>query len=254
VNIEQVIDEFWQCARRGVYGPSGWKGRLDREQAYRVQLGMLERHVAAGDRHAGWKVGLTAKAMQIQQGVHEPVFGFLLGSGERVSDVIFRYADLVNPGFENELCLTIGTTLRGPGVTVEQARSVLSGMAPALEIIERRGDFAGDLNLALADNAQQKAFVAGPVIPVPASFDFAAVTVHVTVNGAATESARGSEVMGTPAASVGWLANKLAEFGLSLEAGMRVMSGSFTKQYGLSAGDRIQAEFVPVGTVTACFV
>lgn len=251
---EAMIDAFWECAGRGIYGPPEWKGRLGREDAYRVQLGMLERYVRKGDRHAGWKVGLTAKAMQAQQGVHEPVFGFLLASGERPSGTRFRYADLIHPGFENELCLTVGRTLRGPGITTEQAAAALSGMAPALEIIERRGDFAGDLNLALADNAQQKAFVAGAVTPVPPAFDLAAVSVDIVVNGTHCERAMGTEVLGTPAASIAWLANKLAEFGLSLEAGMRVMSGSFTRQYELKAGDRIEARFTPVGSATAEFV
>jgi 2-keto-4-pentenoate hydratase len=78
--------------------------------------------------------------------------------------------------------------------------------------------------------------------------------VEVVVNGAAAERALGSEVLGTPAASVAWLANKLAEFGLALEAGMRVMSGSFTRQYLLDPGARIEARFTPVGTVRAEFV
>lgn len=254
MNHETATEAFWEAARRGVYGPPEWKGRLSREQAYRVQLGILERHVRASDRQAGWKVGLTAKAMQAQQGVHEPVFGFLLATGERASGTRFRYADLIHPGFENELCLTIGRTLRGPGITVGAAAAALSQMAPALEIIERRGDFAGDLNLALADNAQQKAFVTGAAIPVPPGFDLAGVSVDVVVNGTQTERAMGSEVLGTPAASVAWLANKLAEFGLSLEAGMRVMSGSFTRQYELKPRDHIEARFTPVGTVAAEFV
>jgi 2-keto-4-pentenoate hydratase len=254
VNIEAAIDAFWESARRGIYGPPEWKGRLTREQAYAIQLGMLARHVRDGDRHAGWKVGLTAKAMQLQQGVYEPVFGFLIASGERASGTRFRYAELIQPGFENELCLTMGTTLRGPGITTAQAAAAISAMAPALEIIERRGDFAGDLNLALADNAQQKAFVTGPAVPMPAGFDLAAVTVDVAVNGAHSERALGTEVLGTPAASVAWLANKLAEFGRGLDAGMKVMSGSFTRQYTLQGGERVEARFVPVGTVVAEFV
>jgi 2-keto-4-pentenoate hydratase len=90
-------------------------------------------------------------------------------------------------------------------------------------------------------------------VPVPPAADLAAVSVEVHVNGAAVERALGREVLGTPAASAAWLANKLAEFGLALEAGMRIMSGSFTKQYPLAAGDRIEARFVPIGTVTAEF-
>jgi len=142
VSIDQAIDAFWQCARQRTAPGPEWMKRLSREEAYRVQLGVLARHVAAGERQAGWKVGLTSKAMQIQQKVHEPVLGFLLASGEQPSGTRFQYADLINPGFENELCLTVGRTLRGPGVTNDQAQAALSAMAPAFEIIEKRGDFA----------------------------------------------------------------------------------------------------------------
>jgi 2-keto-4-pentenoate hydratase len=254
MSIDQAIDAFWQCARERKAPPAEWMKRLSREDAYRVQLGMLARYVRAGEHQAGWKVGLTSKAMQIQQGVHEPVLGFLLASGERPSGIRFQYADLINPGFENELCLTVGTTLRGPGVTTERAQAALSAMAPAFEIIEKRGDFAADLNVSLADNAQQRAYVTGPPVAVPAGFDLAKVSVEVLVNGAAAERALGSEVLGTPAASVAWLANKLAEFGLTLEAGMKVMSGSFTRQYPLHRGDRIEARFDPAGPVRAEFL
>ena len=251
---DQAIDAFWACARGRTAPPSEWMRRLSREDAYRVQLGVLARYVQAGERQAGWKVGLTSRAMQIQQKVHEPVLGFLLQSGEKPSGTRFAYADLINPGFENELCLTVGTTLRGPGVTTEQAQAALSAMAPAFEIIEKRGDFAADLNVSLADNAQQRAYVTGGAVPVPARFDLATVAVELAINGAVAERALGREVLGTPAASVAWLANKLAELGLALEAGMKVMSGSFTRQYPLGRGDRIEARFDPAGPVRAEFV
>ncbi|MCY1506393.1 2-oxo-hepta-3-ene-1,7-dioic acid hydratase [compost metagenome] len=54
--------------------------------------------------------------------------------------------------------------------------------------------------------------------------------------------------------SVLWLANKLAEFGLALEAGMQVMSGSFTRQYSASQGMRVQSSFDRFGTVAANFI
>jgi 2-keto-4-pentenoate hydratase len=252
--VEEATEAFWTCARSRT-APSGeWMKRLSREEAYRVQLGVLARYVQAGERHAGWKVGLTSKAMQIQQNVHEPVLGFLLASGEKPSGIRFQFADLIGPGFENELCLTVGRTLRGPGVGTAQAQAALSAMAPAFEIIEKRGDFAADLNVSLADNAQQRAYVTGGSVPVPSGFDLATVALELTVNGAVAERARGREVLGTPAASIAWLANKLAEFGLALEAGMKVMSGSFTRQYPIARGDRIEARFDPIGPVRAEFV
>ena len=53
--------------------------------------------------------------------------------------------------------------------------------------------------------------------------------------------------------SVVWLANKLAEFGLGIEAGQVIMSGSFTRQYVITDGIAIQSRFSPFGTVTARF-
>jgi 2-keto-4-pentenoate hydratase len=252
VSVTAALDAIWSGHRRGQHHPAEWQGRLSMVEAYQVQLGLLERYVSAGDGHAGWKVGLTAKAMQEQQRVHEPVFGFLLESGHRDSGAVFAHGELIQPGFENELCIAMGRTLAGPGVSLEQARVAIATVAPALEIVERRGDFTADLHLALADNAQQRAFVTGPG-RAPGDLDLAAVTVDVLVNGAHRERARGAEVLGTPVASIAWLANKLAEFGRRLEAGARVMSGSFTRQYGLAAGDRVEARFDPLGPVRAEF-
>jgi len=222
------------------------------DQGYRAQLELLARCERAGERQAGWKVGLTARAMQVQQGVHEPVFGFLLESGQRPSGVVFDFSALIRPGFENELCITLGSPLAGPGVTLEQARAAVSHVAPALEIIEKRGDFGADLALSLADNAQQKAFVTGAAVPLGA-LELAEVTLELAVNGVPQERARGAEVLGTPIASIAWLANKLADFGRRLETGSRVMSGSFTRQYEIARGDAVEARFEPLGPVRAEF-
>ena len=152
MSVTAALDAIWSGHRRGQHHPPEWQGRLTTMvEAYHVQLGLLGRYVGAGDRHAGWKVGLTAKAMQEQQRVHEPVFGFLLESGHRDTGVVLDFGELIRPGFENELCITVGRTLAGPGVTLEQARAGIATVAPALEIVERRGDFTADLHLALAD-------------------------------------------------------------------------------------------------------
>ena len=253
IDLDTAADTICSEAQRGVHYPAEWRGKLSMPDGYRVLLKILDQYVRPGVGLAGWKVGLTAEAIQRQFGVHEPVFGLLLKSGSRPSGTVFQFNDLIQPGFENELCLTIGTTLRGPGVTLEQARAAISAVAPALEIIERRGDLAGDLGLTLADNAQQKAFVTGPSIAPPGGFRLSEATVEVLVNGQSMERASGAEVMGDPAASIAWLANKLAEFGYSLEAGMVVMSGSFTRQYSLAVGDRVEARFDPFGSVSAEF-
>lgn len=253
MDLDAVIESVWEKAQRGLHYPPELRGKLSTPEAYRVQFGLLARHLVRGEVQAGWKVGLTAKAIQAQVGVHEPVLGFLLASGARASGVVFRFADLIEPGIENELCLTVGTPLQGPGVTTARARAAIVAAAPALEIIERRGDFAADFNLSLVDNCQQKAFVTGEARPLGHDVRLPEATVEVVVNGVSMERAGGAEVMGDPAASVAWLANKLAEFGLRIEAGMRIMSGSFTRQYHPARGDRVESRFTPFGAMRADF-
>ncbi len=253
-DITEATESIWQAWQRGVHYPPAWRGRLSMRQGYEVQLGILQRLLAKGERHAGWKVGLTAEAMRIQHGVHEPCFGFLLESANRASDAALMLDQLTQPGFENELCVMLGTTLRGPGVTTEQARGAIAQVQPALEIVEKRGDFAADLPATMADNAQQKYFITGAPIALDASNRLlGAASVEVFVDGTPIAQASGKEVMGDPAASVAWLANKLSEFGLALEAGKRVISGSFTKQFPIAGPAAIEARFTPFGVVRAQF-
>jgi 2-keto-4-pentenoate hydratase len=252
-DVEGAIEALWVSLQRKEYFPAAWRGRLTMEEGYRAQLGLLARHIAMGERQAGWKVGLTSRATREQIGVHEPVMGFLLGGAQRSSGISLPFASLMGPCVENELCLTLGRTLRGPGVTTTQARAALSRVAPAFELVEWRGEFAGDLPLALTDNCQQTMFITGDTLSLPLDANLAETELEVWVNGALAERASGQEVMGDPAASVAWLANKLAEFGLTLEAGMQVMSGSFTKQVRLAPGMRVEARFTPFGEVVASF-
>jgi 2-keto-4-pentenoate hydratase len=253
IDIEAVTESMWAHTMRRSYFPQEWKGRLTVDQAYRVQLGLLARWEARGERLAGWKVGLTAPVIQRQFGMHEPVMGFLLESGHRESGAAFRHGELIAPGFENELCLTVGAPLQGPGVMLDQARAAIVAVQPAFEIIEGRGDFRADLTLALTDNSQQKAFVTGPASRLPVGWEPAQTTVEVLINGRPVDQAVGNEDTGHPVRAVAWLANKLATFGRRIEAGHRIMSGSFTKQYPIARGDRIETRFTPFGTVQAVF-
>ncbi|MGB3071487.1 MAG: fumarylacetoacetate hydrolase family protein [Ottowia sp.] len=256
MNTEAIADALWQAMQEGRHMPPEWAGKFSLQQGYAVQLALLSRRIATGDRQSGWKVGLTAEAMRVQQQVHEPCFGYLLESGRHPSGQTYRFADLIEPGFENELCLTIGKTLQGPGITLEEVMDAVTHASPALEIVEVRGPFAGNLPLAMADNAQQKAYVTGPAVALTASNRaLADAEVTVDINGETSETASGSAVMqGGGMLSVVWLANKLSEFGLSLEAGMQVMSGSFTRQYRAVAGMQVRSSFTPFGTVSAEFV
>ena len=246
--LAAAVGEFEAARMRGEYFPAAWFGRLSLDDAYRIQLALIDRR--NGARRVGWKVGLTAKAIQQQFGVHEPVFGCLLADGRLDSGHVFRADELISPGFENELCIVMGSDV-APGATAEDVAAAIDRVHPAFEIIETRGDLTRQLALALADNAQQKAFVVGPAVDRAALPPLDEVTVSVRINGAEVATADGSAVLGHPCNSIAWLAGKLAQFGERVRAGDTIMSGSFTRQFPLNKGDRIEAAFAGIGTVGA---
>jgi 2-keto-4-pentenoate hydratase len=252
--LDKVVDEFWTARGRGVYFPPGWHDRLDLDDAYRIQLALVGRRCTAGIAHIGWKVGLTAKAIQEQFRVHEPVFGCLLSEGRIESGHRFRYDELIAPGFENEICVVLGRDLAGMKLGIEDVARAVDRCHPALEIIETRGDLTGQLSLALADNAQQKFFVIGPPVSLSDALDLSRIGARVRVNDTEVGAGRGDAVLGHPLRSVAWLAGKLAPYGRRLRAGDHIMTGSFTRQFPIARGDRIRTEFEGVGVVEAAFV
>jgi 2-keto-4-pentenoate hydratase len=245
--LAAAVAEFAAARSRGEYFPRAWFDRLSLDDAYRLQLALLDRR---GARRTGWKVGLTATAIQQQFQVHEPVFGCLLSDGRLASGHVFRHGELIAPGLENELCIVMGRDL-APGATRDDVAAAVARVHPAFEIIETRGDLTRQLALALADNAQQHSFVLGPPVERAALPPLDQVTVSVRINGAEVAAADGSAVLGHPYNSVAWLAGKLVQFGERVKAGDYIMSGSFTRQFPLNAGDRIEAAFAGIGTVAA---
>jgi 2-keto-4-pentenoate hydratase len=242
---QAAIDSFWAARARGVYFPSEWFDRLTLDQAYRIQLGLIARRCANGERHIGWKVGLTAKPIQEQFGFHEPVFGCILESQQ--SGHAFARNELISPGFENELCLQVNRDLAGD-ISMSDARAAIDVVYPSLEIIETRGDLSAQIAVALADNAQQKTIILGKPIPL-GDMKLDAIVATIQINGETVATGRGDAVLGNPLNSVMWLARKLPEFGRGIRAGDLIMSGSFTRQFPIAHGDRIRADFAGIGAV-----
>src|SRR4051794_6911321 len=244
-NEAEAVEAFWQARQRGEYAPTAYYDRLHIDDAHRVQLGLIARRVAQGERQIGWKVGLTAKAIQQQFGFHEPVFGCVLETVP--SGHIFPAGSLIKPGFECELCMRLDRDLP-PGADLPAARAAVGVVYPALEIIETRVPMT-QIPCAMADNAQQKTCVLGAPAPLPASPETVLCTVRI--NGEEAATGTGDAVLGNPLNSLVWLAGKLASYGRSLRAGEIVMAGSFTRQFPIAPGDSIQVAFAGVGVVEA---
>lgn len=254
MTVDEAIEIKWQGLQAGDHAPNALQGKLSLNEAYQVQLGVLEHYKANGEKQAGWKIGLTADAIRQIYDTNDPAFGFLLERNAYASGHRFSYADIVNPAIESELCFTLGDTLRGPGVTREQALNAVSAVAPSFEVVSLQVKMAEDLPLGIADNVSQWGYVTDTAVaPYPKNLALGEVTAEVKTDGATIANLLGADVIDDQLQSLAWLANQLAVFGRALEAGQRVITGSFTKPLPIKRGERWETHFSSVGTVSATF-
>jgi 2-keto-4-pentenoate hydratase len=245
IDVQGAIEDFWTARSHGEYLPAAYFDRLSLDEAYRIQLALIERRCAAGERQIGWKVGLTSKAIQQQFGFHEPCFGCILET--RPNGHVFAAGELITPGFEAELCMQLSRPLAGE-VSLDEVRAAVAVVHPSFEIIETRGDPA-QIALMLADNAQQRSVILGEPVAFTPGLALDQVEARVELNGAVVATGVGAAVLDHPLNSIAWLARKLGEYGRSLQAGELVMTGSLVRQFPLAPGDRARANFSGIGAV-----
>lgn len=254
MTVDEAIEIKWRGIQDGNHSPQELHGKLSLREAYQVQLGVLENYQAGGETQAGWKIGLTAEAIRQLYSTSEPAFGFLLASNAYASGHRFSYADIVNPAIESELCFTLGETLRGPGVTRDQALNAVSSVAASFEVVSLQVKMADDLPLGIADNVSQWGYVTHTALaPYPKELALGEITAEVKTDDNVIATLIGAEVIDDQLQSLAWLANQLAEFGRALEAGQCVITGSFTKPLPIKQGESWETSFSSVGSVSATF-
>ena len=235
---------------------SGQDGSLTIDDAYAISLDILGRRLADGERVVGKKIGVTSKAVQDMLGVHQPDFGFLTDrmwiEGGRID---IAATGLIQPRAEAEIAFILRAPLKGPGVTAEQVIAATESIAPCFEIVDSRiADWKIGIIDTVADNASCGVFVLGEARADPAAHDLPALHVTVTKNGEPLSEGYGSAVQGSPAAAVAWLANTLGAYGVTLEAGDVILSGSLVPLAPAKAGDVFEMELHGIGRCAARFV
>jgi len=255
MNIQEATNTLWQSAQQWTSPATALQKTLTLADAYRVQLGILARWQEAGEKLGGWKIGLSAEGARKMFGLQAPISAYLLASRHFSSGHTFTLASLGKPIIESELCFTIGQKLSGPGVTREQVLAAVSAVAPAFEVVDMRTDMRADMPLGVADGVAQWGYVTGAAIaPYPKDLDLGQVQVEMKRNSEVVEHVTGKDAIDNQLDSIAWLANHLADYGLALEPGQRIMSGSFTKPTPIAKGDRWESSFSGVGNVSATFI
>ncbi|GAB5487248.1 MAG: fumarylacetoacetate hydrolase family protein [Parasphingorhabdus sp.] len=223
--------------------------------AYAISLDFLKRRQAEGETVVGKKIGVTSKAVQDMLGVHQPDFGFLTGPMHVVGDIDVDAKALIAPRAEAEIAFVLKDGLNGPGVTAEDVVAATEYIAPCFEIVDSRiEDWKIGIVDTVADNASCGVFILGDDHADPREHDLPNLKVTVAKNGEPLSEGLGSAVQGNPAQAVAWLANTLGEYGVTLDAGDIILSGSLVPLEPAVKGDVFEMELHGVGGCVAKFI
>ena len=228
---------------------------------YAIQRAWVALEVADGRVIKGRKIGLTSRAMQQSSQIDEPDFAPLMDDMFFANGGDIPSNRFIAPRIEVELAFILGKPLKGPGVTLFDVLSATEWVTPAIEIIDARIEQFDRETKAprkvfdtISDFAANAGIVLGGRPVRPDAVDLRWVGAMLFKNGVIEETGLAAAVLNHPAHGVAWLANKIAPYDEQLNAGEVVLGGSFTRPTTAIAGDTLQADYGPLGTVSFRFV
>lgn len=252
--LAQLLYDAWR-ARRTVPPLRTTHPWLTIDDAYAISLGFIAQRTAAGERIVGKKIGVTSKAVQDMLGVHQPDFGFLTDAMHVPDGGTIAIGErMIQPRAEAEIALILKDRLEGPGIEPTDVLAATDSVAACFEIVDSRID-RWDIRIidTVADNASCGLFVLGAERVSPSDLDLAALEVRVRKNGAPLSRGFGSAVQGSPLAAVAWLANTLGRYGVTLDAGDVILSGSLVPLENARPGDLFELDLDRLGSASVRF-
>lgn len=229
--------------------------------AYAIQNAWVSHKVKNGRTVRGHKVGLTSRAMQLASNINEPDFGVLLDDMFYTDGAQLPFERFIVPRVEVELAFVLGSDLKGPDVSLTDVLRATEYVIPALEIIDARFHQIDPETKAtrkvldtISDNAANAAIVTGGRPVSVDDVDLRWVGAGLLRNGIIEETGLAFGVLNHPGNGIVWLANRLAQVGVSLKAGQVILSGSFTRPVFAERGDVFCADYGSLGTINCRFV
>ena len=224
------------------------------DDAYRISLRLLENRLAKGEKVIGKKIGVTSQAVMDMLNVHQPDFGFMTDAMRHDGDMPISQL-LIQPRAEGELAFILKKDLVGPGVTMADVIAATEAIVPCFEVVDSRiHDWKIKIQDTVSDNASCGLFTINESAAInPDGFDLSTCVMTVTKNGKEISRGLGSAAMGNPAICVAWLANTLGEFGIKLNAGDVILSGSLVPLEPVQAGDSMTVSVEGIGACSVNF-
>jgi 2-keto-4-pentenoate hydratase len=224
------------------------------DEAYYIQLQNIKKKLVEGQKIVGKKIGLTSVAVQKMLGVDEPDYGHLLDSMVVENGGTIDIKTMLQPKIEGEIAFILKKDLNGPNVTVLDVLQATDYVVPAIEIVDSRvQDWKIKLQDTVADNASSGLVVLGGKPTKIEDIDLELIGMVLMQNGEVTNTGVGAAALGNPASCVAWLANRLADYDITLKAGEVILSGALSSMVVARSGDNFTARFAHLGQVSVNF-
>ena len=255
--IERYGDELYQALtdRRAVDPLTDREPGITIEDAYRIQLRMIQRRLDAGETIIGKKIGVTSKIVMQMLNVDQPDFGQMTSGMVFNEGEAIRADSMIAPRAEAEVAFVLKSDLQGPGVTTADVLRATDFVLPCFEIVDSRiKDWKIKIQDTVADNASCGVLTLGGVRKSPRQLDLALAGMVLEKNGDVVSTSTGAAVQGSPANAVAWLANTLGRLGIGLKAGEVILSGSQSPLVPVKAGDSLVCSVGGLGGTSVRFI
>jgi len=233
---------------------------MDISDAYKVQSAWMDIKKEEGRSVAGYKIGLTSRAMQKSMNITEPDYGTLLDDMVFEESTEIEAAAFLDPKIEVELAFFLKEPLFGENISVNDVLNATDYVVPALELIAARTfrtnpttGYKRNVRDTISDNAANGGVIVGGLPVRPDAIDLRWIGAMMFRNGVIEESGVSGAVLNHPAKGIAWLAKKYAPHGISLEPGQIILSGSFTRPVPVRQGDTFTVDYGELGTVSCYF-
>ncbi|MCW5258960.1 2-oxopent-4-enoate hydratase [Verminephrobacter eiseniae] len=255
--IQRHGDELYQSlrSRQPVAPLTEREPGITIDDAYQIQLRMIQRRLDAGERVVGKKIGVTSQVVMDMLGVNQPDFGHLLSGMVFNEGQPLSMAQFIAPKAEAEVAFILARDLEGPGVTAADVLRATDCVMPCFEIVDSRiEDWKIKIQDTVADNASCGVLTLGGLRRSPRDIDLALAGMVLEKNGEIVSTSCGASVQGSPVNAVAWLANTLGRLGIGLKAGDIILSGSQSPLVPVVAGDSLYCTVGGLGGTSVRFV
>ena len=222
---------------------------LDMDAAYKIQKDYVTKK-SKNDKIAGFKAGLTSKAVQDKFNIDSPVSGVLFSSGKQNSPYLIDRSKFQQLMIETELGYIVGKPINSKLKNVSELKEYIKTVAPVVELPDFGFRNTNKLKATdiVAANVSSRAFILGRPLEID-KVNPDNVKVALNLNVEIANQGRGSDLNYGQWNTLLWLVNNVIDQGWKIEPGQVLITGALGNMVKAKKGQYI-ATFSGLGQIS----